>query len=194
MFLHEDEHKRRNQIDKITKYFISVCAVLFFVSLPVSVYGIFRYLNQSVNPFGSYPVQDVVLDDVEVDIFYEGDTSVTVNAPVVDLDATVPVQATKCIEGSDEVAVVGYVQWKMIAPITRTYPPDEDVVKSTATRVPGCITPTFENPIPGFVEDAHKRYGPVTMWQIVGVECLENDSSVCVGWETENFVVDTSGG
>jgi hypothetical protein len=129
------------------------------------------------NPLGAYPVQLVDVPHGE-------------ELPVIRLGDVVPVTGTKCVRDGP-VQISGVLSWQAIDP------PGGNIQVGTGERVQrtGCVTQTFENPIPPAVVEViaaqHARGLTDPVWRITGTETPVNGVRTGVPrvWVTDNFVV-----
>lgn len=133
-----------------------------------------RVTEDTFDPLGSYPLQDVL---------NEGDP------PVIALNEFVIVEGTKCNDTEHPVPIEGEMSWRNLDPRGSTF-----VTGVTpGTRLPGCVTTVFQNPIPAEVKDRTLRlieggFDPV--WELGGIETPIRDDGfkgTSRRWMTEPF-------
>lgn len=119
------------------------------------------WINQpaeTFDPLGDYPTQ-IVTSRVA-----------GLGAPSARLGETVNVTGTKCNDTDEPVQVTTTQVWVLSVPAGTQV---ERTTRGTSTRVPGCTTSDFENPIPPAVAARTEqllRQGIRPLWRITGCD------------------------
>lgn len=170
------------------------------VALAVTILAVVIYTGRvgpPYDPFGQFPVQDVTLTDRVIEVERASGSLQSLTLPVLVVEGErwpdVPVEGTKCYD--EPVTVAGSVRWQLVIPPGSIV----DLGDGSATRVAGCSSFQFLNPVPEDVRirvrDLAEDGVSISVWQINGAETpLGHDGDVVTqGWETENFAIEYRG-
>lgn len=106
-------------------------------------------------------------------------------APSVAIDDVIPVQGDVCNDHDEPVSVTGAILWERESPRGLRI----EVATGTDEIEPGCMTLTFENPIPEEVSRNIAGRGEAERWLISGVVEIAEPNGGTVTWATEPFWV-----
>lgn len=114
-----------------------------------------------------------------------------IDGPGVRVGETVPTGGTRCVDGDDDISVVGNVWWERVdgSATMRV-----QVADGFATIVPaGCFPIAFENDIPASVADVVENEGIPSLWRLTGDATPTRDGGVTSVWTIEPFWVAPAG-
>lgn len=177
---------------------------VFIVLAAAIAAGTFAFVSYLVepdpfNPFGDYPVQNVVdapILEVQLDGIAVDETSATAVLPVISLseDSTVHVTGKKCLaeDQTQPVDVKGFFVWQAVEPPGFIH----EAGRGQGTRTPGCLPIDFDNPIPDEVREyAEQQFADghsVIVFNINGQETAidsEGNDGAVQTWRTDNFAL-----